>query len=148
MNAASQISAVPGTLAPGAGVSPVTSASEPAGVRDGSPKAKQAYETARGFEEVLMQQLSQQLVKSSGLEGEAGGSAGGEEEGADAGIALGRRRRHAELVPAAGPQRSAHAWRNAGYRKSADGRARPLGGNPKSASGASSPVSPSGGVEA
>jgi Rod binding domain-containing protein len=148
MNAASQISAVPGTLAPGAGISPVTIASEPAGVRDGSPKAKQAYETARGFEEVLMQQLSQELVKSSGLEGEAGGSAGGEEEGA------------AQESPSAGgegtlssflPQVLSEALMRGGTLGIANQLTvalDPSAANPKSASGASSPVSPSGGVEA
>ncbi len=79
MNGASGISAVGASVAPSSGVVSVTSAGEPAAVREGSPKAKQAYETARGFEEVLMNELSQQIVKSSGLEGE-GGSIGGEEE--------------------------------------------------------------------
>jgi len=64
---------------------PITSeTSAPRAVREGSPAAKQAYATAQGFEEMLLQQLSQSLAKSSGLggEGSAGGSGGaGEEEG-------------------------------------------------------------------
>lgn len=61
----------------------ITTAEEPAAVREGSPKAKEAYETARGFEEVLMSELSQQLVQSSGLEGQGGASEGGEEGGGE-----------------------------------------------------------------
>jgi Rod binding domain-containing protein len=55
----------------------------PAGVREGSPKAKQAYETARGFEEVLLNELTQEMCKTSGLGGEGEGEAegAGSEEG-------------------------------------------------------------------
>lgn len=56
---------------------PVTSAlSEPAAVRNGSSSVKQAYATAQGFEEMLLQQLSQSLLQSSGLGGEGGESEG------------------------------------------------------------------------
>jgi hypothetical protein len=57
---------------------------EPAAVRDGSPAAKQAYATAQGFEEMLLGQLSQSLVQSSGLGGEGEGSSEGSEEGSSA----------------------------------------------------------------
>jgi hypothetical protein len=72
---------------------PVTSqAREPAAVRQGSSAVKQAYATAQGFEELLLQQLSQSLAASSGLGGEggegetspAGGEGGGEEGSAAA----------------------------------------------------------------
>ncbi|HEY3829874.1 MAG TPA: hypothetical protein VGL57_11810 [Solirubrobacteraceae bacterium] len=54
----------------------------PAAVRDGSPAVKQAYTTAQGFEEMLLQQLSQTLVQSSGLSGESEGEGeGGEGSG-------------------------------------------------------------------
>jgi len=57
--------------------------SVPAAVREGSSAAKQAYTTGQGFEEMLLQQLSQSLAQSSGLGGEGdGGEGGGEEEGA------------------------------------------------------------------
>ncbi len=55
----------------------------PAAVREGSSAAKQAYATGQGFEEMLLQQLSQELAKSSGLGGEgaaATGAGSGEEE--------------------------------------------------------------------
>jgi Rod binding domain-containing protein len=59
----------------------------PAAVRDGSSTVKQAYATAQGFEEMLLQQLSQSLVQSSGLggEGESGGEGSSGEEGASVG---------------------------------------------------------------
>ena len=56
----------------------------PAAVREGDPKAEQAFQTARGFEEMLMQQLTQSMLAGSGLgeEGEAEGAEGlGSEEG-------------------------------------------------------------------
>ena len=39
-------------------------------MRNGSAAVKQAYASAQGFEEMLLQQLSQSLVQSSGLSGE------------------------------------------------------------------------------
>ncbi|HVR04416.1 MAG TPA: hypothetical protein VMS02_00125, partial [Solirubrobacteraceae bacterium] len=68
-----------------AGGLPVTSQlREPAAVRNGSSAVKQAYSTAQGFEEMLLQQLSQSLAASSGLGGEGGegetGAGGGEGE--------------------------------------------------------------------
>jgi hypothetical protein len=52
----------------------------PAAVREGSPAAKQAYASAQGFEELLISQLSQSLLQSSGLggEGESEGESSGE----------------------------------------------------------------------
>jgi Rod binding domain-containing protein len=55
----------------------VNQALEPAGVRDGSPAAKQAYDEALSFESVLVNQLCQQLASSSGLTG------GGDSSGLD-----------------------------------------------------------------
>jgi Rod binding domain-containing protein len=59
----------------------------PAAVRNGSATVKQAYANAQGFEAMLLQQLSQSLVQSSGLggEGEAGGEGSSGEEGASVG---------------------------------------------------------------
>lgn len=53
----------------------------PDSVRNGSAAVKQAYASAQGFEEMLLQQLSQTLVQSSGLSGEseANGEGSGEE---------------------------------------------------------------------
>jgi hypothetical protein len=60
----------------------VDEAHAPASVRQGSAAGrssigKQAYASAQGFEEMLLQQLSQSLVQSSGLSGE--GESSGEE---------------------------------------------------------------------
>jgi Rod binding domain-containing protein len=72
-----------------AGASPVDQADLPQTVREGSPKAKQAYETARGFEQVLLEQLTQSMCQTSGLGGEGEGEgaigAGGEEDSSSQG---------------------------------------------------------------
>jgi Rod binding domain-containing protein len=41
---------------------PINQALEPADIRNGNTQAKQAYQEALGFEDVLMQQLTQQLA--------------------------------------------------------------------------------------
>jgi hypothetical protein len=59
----------------------------PAAVRNGSSAVKQAYASAQSFEKMLMQQLSQSMLQSSGLGGEGGGegeAASG--EGGSAGV--------------------------------------------------------------
>ena len=70
-------------LTPAAPVGPTVvqgAARVPQAVREGSPAAKQAYATARGFEQMLLTQMSQSMVSSSGLEGEEAGG-GATEEG-------------------------------------------------------------------
>jgi len=67
--------AVPSTTT--TGLPPTSEARAPLAVRDGSAAVKQAYASAQGFEEMLLQQLSQSMLQSSGLGGE--GEAGGEE---------------------------------------------------------------------
>lgn len=68
----------------------VDQALEPASVREGSPARQQAYARALDFESMLVQQLSQSLVATSGLgeESEAGSesSTGGEATGASSGL--------------------------------------------------------------
>jgi hypothetical protein len=58
----------------------VDEAHAPASIRNGSAAVKQAYSSAQGFEEMLLQQLSSSLVQSSGLsgEGESSGEGSGE----------------------------------------------------------------------
>jgi len=41
---------------------PINGALEPADIRNGNAQAKQAYQEALGFEDILMQQLTQQLA--------------------------------------------------------------------------------------
>jgi hypothetical protein len=69
------------------GLPAVDEANAPASVRDGSAAVKQAYSSAQGFEEMLLQQLSSSLVQSSGLsgEGESSGEGSGEEGSSEGG---------------------------------------------------------------
>ncbi len=83
--AASPLLAVPGE--PSLPIASETRA--PAAVREGSSAAKQAYATAQGFEEMLLQQLSQALAQGDGLGGEGAGGAGEEEEAEGASPAAG-----------------------------------------------------------
>ena len=52
----------------------INEALEPASVRNGSAAVKQDYESALSFERVLVNQLAQQLVSSSGLSGDSSDS--------------------------------------------------------------------------
>lgn len=62
---------------PSAGGLPmVDQAFEPEWVRDGSPATQKAYVLAESFEAMLVQQLSQSMAGTSGLEGEEGSTAG------------------------------------------------------------------------
>ena len=47
---------------PAANLPPINSALLPADIRNGNAQAKQAYQEALGFENILMQQLTQQLA--------------------------------------------------------------------------------------
>ncbi len=73
--------AVSGSPPAGDGPPVVNQAGEPAWVRKGSAATQKAYETALGFEEMLVEELSQSLAASSGL----GGESGEEGEGSEAG---------------------------------------------------------------
>jgi Rod binding domain-containing protein len=67
------------------GLPVVNQALEPAWVRDGSASTQKAYESALSFEQTLVEQLSQTLTATSGLESESSSSGGAEsssEEGA------------------------------------------------------------------
>jgi Rod binding domain-containing protein len=80
------------------GLSVTDEAHAPAAVRNGSASVKKAYASAQGFEEMLMQQLSQEMLQSSGL-GSEGGSEG--EEGSGAGGSGGEGGMLASLLPQA-----------------------------------------------
>ena len=49
---------------PTSNLPPINSALEPADIRNGNAQAKQAYQEALGFEDILMQQLTQQLANT------------------------------------------------------------------------------------
>jgi Rod binding domain-containing protein len=74
----------------------VDEAHAPAYVRAGSAAVKQDYATAQGFEEMLLQQLSQSLAQSSGLSGESESSG---EEGSSEGSGEGGSGMLASLLP-------------------------------------------------
>ena len=58
--------------APAGGSPLVNQALKPAAVRNGSPATQKAYAAALSFEDMLVQQLSQTLTASSGLDGSSG----------------------------------------------------------------------------
>jgi Rod binding domain-containing protein len=65
-----------------AGLPIVNQASEPDWVRRGSTSTKKAYESALAFEEMLVEQLSQSLATTGGVDAEASQEGtGGSEEG-------------------------------------------------------------------
>lgn len=73
-----------GSLLPPSGLPAVNQTLEPAWVRKGSAATQKAYETALAFEQMLVEELSQSLTATSGLDGESGqegesseGSSGG-----------------------------------------------------------------------
>ncbi len=65
---------------------PINPATEPAAIRKGGPEAKKAYEEALGFEDILVNQLSQELastVQSSGDTSSDGSSDGSSDDSSD-----------------------------------------------------------------
>jgi hypothetical protein len=62
---------------------------EPAAVKDGSPAVKQAYSEALSFESVLVNQLCEQLVSSSGLDSSGSGDGDGDSSGSGLGAFAG-----------------------------------------------------------
>jgi Rod binding domain-containing protein len=69
------------------GLPAVNQALEPAWVRHGSASTQKAYASALAFEETLVEQLSQSLTATSGLEGES--SQDGEPESQEGGTSAG-----------------------------------------------------------
>ncbi len=64
----------------GSALPPINPATEPAFVRHGDAAAKKAYQEGLGFEDVLVNQLSQELAKtvsSPSSDGSSGGSTSG-----------------------------------------------------------------------
>ena len=64
---------------------PVSQALQPADIRNGNAQAKQAYQEALGFEDVLMQELTQELAStvSSPSDDSSDGSGGSDDSGDD-----------------------------------------------------------------
>ncbi len=53
-------------------ISPIDQALLPANIRNGTPAQQQAYTTALGFEQMLVDQLSQELATSTQSDGSSG----------------------------------------------------------------------------
>jgi hypothetical protein len=71
------MSAISGLGAPSAaGLPPVDQTLLPAAVRNGPPAAKSAYETALGFESMLVNQLAQEMMATAGGSAQTGSSDG------------------------------------------------------------------------
>lgn len=60
-----------------AGLPPIDQSLLPPDVRNGSPAAQKAYATGLAFEQVLVDQLSQELTQSVGADGSTDASSGG-----------------------------------------------------------------------
>ena len=68
---------------------PVDAANEPADIRNGNTAAKNAYQEALGFEDILVQQLTQELastVTSPGDDGSSDDSSGDDSSNSSGGI--------------------------------------------------------------
>lgn len=78
---------------PASNLPPINAALEPASIRNGDARAKQAYQEALGFEDILVQQLTQQLAQtvssSGGGSSSDGSSSGGSSPGGSGGGLLG-----------------------------------------------------------
>ncbi len=66
---------VPGTLPP------IDPALEPAAIRNGNHTAKKAYEVGLAFEQMLVDELSQQLTATTGSDGSSDPTSGGSSSG-------------------------------------------------------------------
>jgi Rod binding domain-containing protein len=70
---------------PATSLPPINAALEPAEIRNSGARAKQAYQEALGFEDILMQQLTQQLAATvtspGGDSSDSSGSGGSSDSG-------------------------------------------------------------------
>jgi hypothetical protein len=73
------------------GLPPINQATEPAAIRKGGPTAQKAYQEALGFENILVNQLSQELASTVSGPGSVGGSGddGSGDSGSDSGSGSG-----------------------------------------------------------
>lgn len=77
------------------GLPPIDSSQLPADVRDASPARRDAYEAGLGFEQLLVQQLSQSMVDSTSDASDDGSDG----DGTDATSGLGAGSPYASLLP-------------------------------------------------
>jgi Rod binding domain-containing protein len=71
---------------PASNLPPINSALLPADIRNGNTQAKQAYQEALGFEDVLMQQLTQQMADTVTTPGGGSSDPSGSSDSSSGGI--------------------------------------------------------------
>jgi Rod binding domain-containing protein len=71
---------------PASNLPPINAALLPADIRNGDAKAKQAYQEALGFEDILMQQLTQQLAATVTTPGGDSGDTSGSSDSSSGGM--------------------------------------------------------------
>ncbi len=71
---------------PAANLPPIDQANLPAEIRNGNAQAKHAYQEALGFEDILMQQLTQQLADTVTSPGGDPSGSGGSSDSSSGGI--------------------------------------------------------------
>ena len=73
------------SVLPASNLPPINAALVPADIRNGDARAKRAFQEALGFENILMQQLTQQLASTvpspGGGSSDSGGSSGSSDSG-------------------------------------------------------------------
>jgi Rod binding domain-containing protein len=78
------------TVSFGSALPAINQANEPADIRNGNAEAKHAYTEALGFEDILMQQLTQQLASTvtspGGDSSDSGGGSGDSSDSSSGGI--------------------------------------------------------------
>ena len=86
MSAISATTALPSSTLPISTLPPIDPANEPAAIRNGNQKAKDAYQTGMSFENVLVNELAQQLSATvPGLDGSDNGLGGTSDNSSAAG---------------------------------------------------------------
>ena len=74
------------TSLPASNLPPIDSALLPADIRNGNARAKQAYQQALGFEDILMQQLTQQMADTVTNPGGGSSDSGDSSDSSSGGI--------------------------------------------------------------
>jgi hypothetical protein len=100
MSSSSDISL--GTIGTNAGIPNLNVADIPANIRNGDSKAKQAYSEGLAFEDMLVNELSQQpntMYGGSGTDGSASGDGSGGSDGSSSGGLLSGASAYASLIP-------------------------------------------------
>ena len=92
-----------GTIGSGAGIPNLNVADVPANIRGGGSRAMQAYSEGLAFEDMLVNELTQQLANTmyggSGLDGSASDATAGSSDGSSSSSMLGGASAYASMIP-------------------------------------------------